>query len=455
MELSFEERKVLAEFIHLVDTHSVDWVNRVLKHIKPDMTVHLSTVAWIEKDLDILKNNYGAMGANITELRVKFTAAQVNRKAHELGLSRIGKKVAVPVWSSNEIALIKEMYSGRGANIPELLKTKSKKQIQNKARALGIGRSCDVWSEEEVDILRQEYPVYGACIPKLLNLHTKNEIRRKAGDIGLCVRDKAAQWASQYVDILREKYPKQGSNIPELLNVFTRKQIYAKAYMLHLTNIRRYSNRYTEQELQLLRDKYPLCGANIPELLEQHTTGSISAKTYELGLRITKQNTGRKPKWTTDQVELLMQEYPLHGSNIPKLLESYSDDSIRAKAHSMGLHYKIRAEGKYTEQEIKTLKEEYPLHGTNIPELLKRHTVKSIAGKAYHLGLRVTAEHIPGVATWTADMVEILRKEYPLHGTNIPELLKYYSRPAIYKKAYAIGVRYKPQNDPNSKRQEA
>lgn len=293
MELSFEERKVLAEFIHLVDTHSVGWVNRVLKHLKPDMTVHLSTVAWIEKDLDILKNNYGAMGANITELRVKFTAAQVNRKARELGLSRIGKKVAVPVWSSNEIALIKEMYSGRGANIPELLKTKTKRQICSKAAALGVKRGCNIWSDEEVDILIQEFPVYGACIPKLLNFYTKNEIKRKADDIGLCVGGEA-QWALQYENILREKYPKQGSDIPELLNVFTRKQIYAKAYMLHLTNIRRYSNRYTEQELQLLRDKYPLCGANIPELLNRHTTKSLAAKANALGIHYMPQSSRNK-----------------------------------------------------------------------------------------------------------------------------------------------------------------
>lgn len=89
---------------------------------------------------------------------------------------------------------------------------------------------------------------------------------------------------------------------------------------------------------------------------------------------------------------------------------------------------------KWTEEEIEIFKREFPFHGTDIPELLKRHTKCSIQYKAKQLGIRYKK------LEWTKEEIEILKREYPLHGYNIPELLERHTKRSIQYKALKLGI---------------
>ena len=97
----------------------------------------------------------------------------------------------------------------------------------------------------------------------------------------------------------------------------------------------------------------------------------------------------------------------------------------------------------WTEGERELLRRDYPLHGTSIPALRERHTTTAIAAQAHELG--VACRVVPrgkAAQPWTEEEVETLRREYPERGGAIPELLDGGRRSvsAIRQKARALGV---------------
>lgn len=198
--------------------------------------------------------------------------------------------------------------------------------------------------------------------------------------------------------------------------------------------------KWSKEELDLLIEQYPKVGSKIPELREKFTAKQIGNRAQNLGLVYnTKQN--NKSAWTDYQINFLTANYPIYGADIPELLKLFSRSQIITKAYHLGLC----KQDHWTDEDNDILVREYPKVGSNIPELLSKYTLAAIQKKARKKGLRVANKH---VLKWSGKNIEVLREKYPSCGSNIPELLGKFSKRVINAKAANLGLR-RVYDEPN------
>lgn len=153
-------------------------------------------------------------------------------------------------------------------------------------------------------------------------------------------------------------------------------------------------------------------------------------------------------KWTGYDLSLLRKEYPTKGAKIPELRKKFSKSSIVTKAHRLGIHYyniTLTKTHKWTKEDIDLLKKEYPSKGVNIPILIERHGKGGIDSKSQQLGIKCDFAS----KKWTKKEIDLLKKYYPDQGTKIPELLKTRTRKAIQLEARILGVPFEGEPEKN------
>ena len=91
----------------------------------------------------------------------------------------------------------------------------------------------------------------------------------------------------------------------------------------------------------------------------------------------------------------------------------------------------------WTEKDDEIICREYPLHGSKIPELREKYKPVQIRARAQYLGL-----HISSRRKWTEEHVKLLREEFPQHSVNIPKLLEVFDKVQISQKAYVLGIKH-------------
>lgn len=96
---------------------------------------------------------------------------------------------------------------------------------------------------------------------------------------------------------------------------------------------------------------------------------------------------------------------------------------------------------KWTPEDLDILRAEYPEHGTHIPELRSRFTPKQIITRANELGVFKKTSKIKN--HWKNYQLRLLEEKYPVKGTEIPELLTNFSRQQIRAQAYRMGIHKK------------
>ena len=92
-----------------------------------------------------------------------------------------------------------------------------------------------------------------------------------------------------------------------------------------------------------------------------------------------------------------------------------------------------------TGQIYNSIAEAERLTGLSISECL-RGKFSQAGGYHWKYVDKPTPEYIPKIVRFTNPELEILRKEYPTQGANIPELLVRHSPENIYCKAHALGI---------------
>lgn len=247
---------------------------------------------------------------------------------------------------------------------------------------------------------------------------------------------KNGRWTPEELAILHEKYSTGGAKISELLATRTEAAIQLQAQKQGL-RIRSPRCVWTEEEEIILKRDYPEQGADIPELIEKgFRQESIKWKATKLSLR---QN---KHEWTTEELEVLNSQFPTKGTRISGL-EHYSKSHIQSKAGRLGLHY----DKKWTEERLDTLKNKYPTYGADIPELVqlgfRKHSIEKMASRQRIRRDRASIRYKKQIDRWTGQQETLLKKEFPVAGAQIPELLKEYSKAAINTKAKLLGFEVK------------
>jgi len=146
-----------------------------------------------------------------------------------------------------------------------------------------------------------------------------------------------------------------------------------------------------------------------------------------------------KNPWTEEEVRLLKKFYPEKGTDIPEL--ERSKNAIRHKANRLGIECeRDRADyhpDAWTEEEKDFIRENR--RRMTIREMASElgRSRSSVADMITRLGVGYSCPE-----PWSDEELEILRREYPEKGSEIPEL-KNRSREAIHQKASKMGLETK------------
>lgn len=249
------------------------------------------------------------------------------------------------------------------------------------------------WTAYAVQILVKDYPAKGTKIPELISLgFTPRSISSKAARLN--IKQLGYYWTPEDIKLLEDKYPTQGSNIQELrCKGFAETRICSKAQKLGIKFIGSSEGacaRWTPKEDDIVRRDYPSLGSNIPSLLSNgRTRATINARAQKLGVtwvmsrgvKITYNNvvynTAREACEAAgvDTVSFYNASNKMKGSHSPQEIFDY-------------VRNELVTHGYWSESEVELLRENYPDKGADIPELLKKYSATAIRSKAALLGLK-------------------------------------------------------------------
>lgn len=246
---------------------------------------------WTPEEEAILRKHYHTMGSDCSDMLPGKTREAIGAKALRMGLSCAKKarqlvvddvpypslKAVAQAYQVNYVSLHRE-YSTDGDIIRAINAVRSRtKKSQDGAR----------WTTEDDELVKRYYAETGAAIPELITAgHTREQITRRARDLG--VRKKRDSWEYEGVVYTSRSQLAKAANVSyELLG-----DKLQEGFSLEeaLTAIRsnpksKPSNKFTARELELLEEQYPTQGPNIPELLERHTAHVITTKAASLGIK--------------------------------------------------------------------------------------------------------------------------------------------------------------------------
>ena len=131
------------------------------------------------------------------------TYKSIQRRAFILNVSQHNNNY----WSDEEISMLEKFYPIEGKSCWRRFKTKTEKQVRDKAKRLHIKKEDNpynnVWTEEEINIVRKNYSVMGYGCKKMLPGRSNAAIARQAALLG--IKCDIRNWTPEE-DELVEKY---------------------------------------------------------------------------------------------------------------------------------------------------------------------------------------------------------------------------------------------------------
>lgn len=120
----------------------------------------ISYIDWTPEEIEIIKNNTGYHTANEWQKlipRKSYTA--IKNKAKEIGVNITSRN---NLWSEEEDNIIKKYYISLHGDLEEMLPGRTKKNIAQRARKLGI-ELLNRWTKEDTQFLIENYLEKGAA----------------------------------------------------------------------------------------------------------------------------------------------------------------------------------------------------------------------------------------------------------------------------------------------------
>ena len=323
------------------------------------------------------------------------------------------KRKKLSIWTEEEDQILRDNYPTMGQNVYKLFDNKkTASSCKHRACKLGILSNNRLsWTEEEDQILRDNYPTMGKEVYKLLKNRTQDACRTRADILGLECNN---NWSDDENKIFIDNYPTMGSNVYKLLPRRSRSACINHAKILNI-KYNKYARIWTEEEDQILRDNYPTMGKEVYKLLKNRSIPSCLKRARRLELKYI------KPKhpnaWTSEEDQILKDNYPIMGSDVYKLLQNRTKGSCLSRADILG----ISINSHYSEKEDQILKNNYPIMGSDVYKLLPGRSKSSCRMRAHALG-------ITNKARWTFEEDQILRDNYPIMGIESFKLIPHKSK---------------------------
>lgn len=140
------------------------------------------------------------------------------------------------------------------------------------------------FTEEDIKYIRYFYPNHTLkWVAKKLN-RSEGSVHAQAQQLGIKKREPARPWTEEELQILRQDYPVKGTRtvIPGR-SAQTIAAMAAKHQIYRLRDDRPLKNPWTEGELQILKEDYPVHGSTFD--LPDRTKSEIHQMAYRLGLK--------------------------------------------------------------------------------------------------------------------------------------------------------------------------
>lgn len=283
-------------------------------------------------------------------------------------------------WTTEEDQLLREQYYSLGASAIAKLLKRTKKACVNRVYHLNnlektklSGYHSKKWTEEEIKILKENYSAKGAvwCSKKIGK--SKESCIAKAGSLNI-KRD--YHWTKEEEDIIKQYYPKYGSLKVSKLLGRNRNVCMAKASELGIKYI--FEDRWSEEEDNFLRKYYPSKDTKyVAKYLKRSET---ACKSRAAVLKIRKEE-----RWTLEEIKFLYEHYAEKGPTwVAKQLKK---KSINCRNYASKHHLKYDNPKKWTKKEISILKKYYPIIGKYVSELLPKRNMRSCMIKAVNLNI--------------------------------------------------------------------
>jgi len=96
-------------------------------------------------------------------------------------------------------------------------------------------------------------------------------------------------------------------------------------------------------------------------------------------------------EWSGEEDKILIQFYPLIGSNVIYMLPGRSRQSIRKRANMLSLKAKMgrNPSVRWEPEEDALVRDFYPTHGDQIANYLPRKTPKAVTARARQIGVLI------------------------------------------------------------------
>ena len=189
---------------------------------------------------------------------------------------------------------------------------------------------------------------------------------------------------------------------------------------------------WTKNEDSILIKYYNNEGLSVINRLQGRTEFAIRSRASKLGLKC-------RNDWTEEEIELLKIYYPIYrGSD--KILEYIKRpiSSIKAKANEL----KIKTiNGIFSDEEDEIIRKFYPIQGSNINIMLNNKTKEQCRARARNLGISFIDTH-----KWTKEEDDIIRKYYSKGSEIVKEKLPNRTKEQILSRAHNLAVRTKANN---------
>ena len=177
---------IVSEYLPYRTHTSITSMVRTLRLKGDSELTNCTTMKWSKEEIDILLSNWDETLETLCSLLPNRSCVSIEQK-----LSRMGKKIKsnFKSWQDDEIDILKKYYPKDGINVIHKLPNRSVSSIRSQVRRLGLTSdiSCksNPWTLEEIEILKKYYVIEGIYVVKRLPNRTKKAVDNKARAMGL------------------------------------------------------------------------------------------------------------------------------------------------------------------------------------------------------------------------------------------------------------------------------
>lgn len=191
---------------------------------------------------------------------------------------------------------------------------------------------------------------------------------------------------------------------------------------------------WTPEEDEIIRKFYPLEGGKCSKRLPGHPLNSVRGRAHVLG--VYKNGYGAMIQWTEEEDEIVRKYYEAEGLACLKRLPGRTRSALSHRAGMMGLiSDRSRKYQPWTIEEDEIIRNFYPVEGPKCVDRLPGRTEQGVNQRACFL--KVCRQRF-----WKSNEDDIVRRYYPTEGSACAKRLSGRSNSSVMQRAMKLGLSY-------------